>query len=106
MWTKPGYITRPVEGTFALVTYSTSSYAGDTVYLHPAGQPFWKGERIGVLGAMTGHGVYATVGTPDIYGGHVPTENMIKWFVGHITRQEAAERMAGIWMDHKAAKAA
>lgn len=88
-----------VPGTFHAVTFDADSYAGQTVYVHRLGEGYWTGERIGVLGAMVGHGQFATFGKPDTYGGNVRRENVINWWVERITREEAAIRMATQWLN-------
>lgn len=83
-----------VPGTGLTVTFDDESYAGQVVYLHETGQGYWTGERIGTLGGMVGHGVYATLGEPETYGGNVRAENVRAWFTGHMSRDAAAIGMA------------
>ena len=102
-------ITHSVEGSMMLVTYQPDAYCQQPVYLHAPGQPWFKGERIGVLGSMVGHGVYATVGkVSEGFNATVANEDTEAWFCGHMTKREAVEQMVGLHLghpvDHPAAK--
>ena len=56
--------THTIPGTDYAASYQTGSYLDTAVYLHPADEPYYRGEIVGTVGHIVNHGAHA-------YGGQV-----------------------------------